>query len=201
MKKAFRLLLTCASLALAAQAHADQTITYPAESPIFSISFPDDWAVTAQEETVSITTPDHLVNMELMALESDALDGAMQAAKEMLAQELKGVEFTGEPEKTELNGMDVTFLNGKATLEGVEMAVNCALFAPKEASTFFMLFNIIPTTALEQHGEDISKVLGSIISIDVEADEQAEKESSEGKEGAEGNANAEAKDSAEAKKE
>ena len=58
--------------------------------------------------------------------------------------------------------MNVSFLNGQVTLEGVKMAVNCCVFAPKDADTFFMLFNIIPLEALEKHGEDIGKILNSV---------------------------------------
>lgn len=142
-------------------AQADQTISYPENNPVFSISFPDGWKVEAGE-SVSASSPDDLVNMELIALEAEALDGAIDMAKESLNEELKDIKFLGEPEEGELNGMKVTFLNGQVTVEGVKMAVNCALFVPKQAKTFFMLFNLVPLDALKQHGDDVSKVLNSI---------------------------------------
>lgn len=156
------LLATLAAIALAPFAQADQTINYPDKNPIFSISFPDGWKVEMEDQSVSASSADDLVNMELIALEAEALDGAIDAAKESLTEELKGIKWTGEAEKGELNGMSVTFLNAQVTLEGVKMAVNCAIFAPKKAETFFMLFNIVPLEALKEHGEDVSKVLNSI---------------------------------------
>lgn len=142
-------------------ASADQTINYPADEPIFSIAFPDDWDVEA-EESVSASSPDELVNMELIALEAEALDEAIDLAKESLAEELEGIKWDEKPEKGEMNGMDVTFLNAKVTIEDIEMAVNCAVFAPKGKDTFFMLFNIIPIESLEKHGESVSKILTSV---------------------------------------
>lgn len=153
--------IAAALLIISPLASAEQTINYPEDEPIFSISFPDDWEVEA-EEGVSASSPDELVNMELIALEAEALDAAIDVAKESLAEELEGIKWNGEAEKGELNGMDVTFLNAKVTIEEVEMAVNCAVFAPKDKDTFFMLFNIIPIEALEAHGESVSKILNSV---------------------------------------
>ena len=156
------LLSVLAALLMAPFAGAEQTINYPDKDPIFSISFPDAWKVETGEQNVSASSPDSLVNMELIALEAEALDGAIDMAKEALAEQLKGLEWSGEPEKGELNGMHVTFLNGQVVIEEVKMAVNCMVFAPKDADTFFMLFNIVPMEALKEHGEDVSKVINSI---------------------------------------
>lgn len=140
---------------------ADQTINYPEDKPIFSIAFPDDWEVEA-EESVSASSPDEEVNMELIALDAEELAEAIDLAKESLSEELKGIKWNGKPEKGELNGMDVTFINAKVAIEGVEMAINCAVFAPKGKDTFFMLFNIIPIESLEKHGKSVSKILNSV---------------------------------------
>ncbi|MCB1275441.1 hypothetical protein [Prosthecobacter sp.] len=155
------LLLCLAILSLTPIVHADQVINYPADKPIFSISFPDGWDVEIGEESVSAASPDELVNMELIALDAGEIATAIDDAKEGLEEELKGIKWT-KPETGELNGFKVTFLNGNVTTEGVKLAVNCAVFAPKGGETFFMLFNAIPLVALEQHGGDVSKVLNSI---------------------------------------
>lgn len=155
-------LAVIAALTFGSVARADQTITYPEKNPIFSISFPDGWKVEPGEDSVSASSADDLVNMELMALDAEELAGAVEAAKEALTEELKGLKWEGEPEKGELNGMNVTFVNGQVAIEEVKMAVNCAIFEPKGAKTFFMLFNVIPLEALQQHGDDVSKVLNSI---------------------------------------
>lgn len=156
------LLLGFAALLSFGSAQADQTINYPEKDPIFSISFPDGWKVEEADQSVSASSADELVNMELIALEADALDGAIEGAKESLKEEFKGIKFGGEPEKGELNGMNVVFINAQATVEDVKMAVNCCIFEPKGEDTFFMLFNVVPLEVLKDHGEDISKVLNSI---------------------------------------
>ncbi len=156
-------LLICLSvLSLGAIAKADQVINYPADKPIFSIAFPDGWKVEPGDQSVSASSADELVNMELIALDADEAASAIDDAKESLEEELKGIKWLAEPEKGEINGIGVTFLNGNVTVEGVKMAVNCAVFAPKKADKFFMLFNIIPLESLKQHGDDVSKVINSI---------------------------------------
>ncbi|MDZ4401355.1 hypothetical protein [Prosthecobacter sp.] len=156
------LLLCLTVLALTPLANADQVINYPAEKPIFSIAFPDGWKVETDDQSVSASSADELVNMELIALDADEAASAIDDAKEGLEEELKGIKWLAEPEKGEINGIGVTFLNGNVTVEGVKMAVNCAVFAPKKTDKFFMLFNIIPLESLKQHGDDVSKVLNSI---------------------------------------
>lgn len=156
------LILSLLALVLAPAIRADQIFNYPAEKPVFSIAFPDAWKIETGDKSLSASSADELVNMELMALDGDELASAIDDAKEGLEEELKGIKWLGEPEKGELNGFNVTFLNGNVTLEGVKMAVNCAVFAPKAGDTFFMLFNIVPLESLKQHGDEVSKVLNSI---------------------------------------
>lgn len=156
------LLVSLLSLVLAPAVRADQVFNYPAEKPIFSIAFPDAWKIETGDQSLSASSPDELVNMELMALDADEAASAIDDAKEGLEEELKGIKWLGEPEKGELNGLKATFLNGNVTLEGVKMAVNCAVFAPKAGDTFFMLFNVVPLESLKQHGDEIEKVLKSI---------------------------------------
>lgn len=156
--------LLCCLLAFAltpAVRAEDQVFNYPADKPIFSIAFPEKWKVETGDGSLSASSPDELVNMELMALDAAEIGTAIDDAKEGLEEELKGIKWD-EPEKGELNGFKVTFLNGNVTLEGVKMAVNCAVFAPKAGDTFFMLFNVIPFVSLKEHGEDVGKVLNSV---------------------------------------
>jgi hypothetical protein len=139
----------------------DQVFNYPAKKPIFSIAFPEGWKVEPGDGSLSASSPDDLVNMELMALDAAEAATAIDDAKEGLEEELKGIKWA-EPEKGELNGLKATFLNGNFTLEGVKMAVNCAVFAPKAGDTFFMLFNVVPLESLKEHGDEVSRVLNSI---------------------------------------
>lgn len=141
---------------------AETTVNYPAEDPIFSITFPDGWEVTGEDDAVSACSKDELANMELIVLEAEALGDAIDIAKEALAEEMEGIVFKGKPEKGELNGLNAAFLNAEVEIEEVKVAINCCVFAPKDAEEFFMLFNVIPFEALEDHGEDIGKILNSV---------------------------------------
>ncbi len=161
MKTSLLCCLLAFALTPAVQAE-DQVFNYPAKKPIFSISFPEAWKVELGDGSLSASSPDELVNMELMALDAAEAATAIEDAKESLEEELKGIKWDGEPEKGEIKGFKVTAINGSVTLEGVKMAVNGLVFAPKDAETFFMLFNIVPFVSLKEHGDEIGKVIDSI---------------------------------------
>lgn len=146
----------------ASAAVADTTVNYPADDPIFSITFPEGWEVDGEDDAVSACSKDELANMEMIVLEAEALGDAIDIAKEALSEEMQGIVFKGKPEKGELNGLNVAFLNAEVEIEEVKVAINCCIFAPKDAEEFFMLFNVIPLEALEKHGEDIGKILNSV---------------------------------------
>ncbi len=156
------LIFSLIALVLAPAVRADQVFNYPVEKPIFSIAFPDKWKIEPGDGALSASSPDELVNMELVALDAAEAASALDDAKESLEEELKGIKWEGEPEKGELKGFNVTVLNGSVVLEGVKMAVNCLIFAPKEGETFFMLFNTVPFESLKEHGDEIGKVVSSI---------------------------------------
>lgn len=157
----FICLAVAATLTFASSASADQVITYPEKDPIFSISFPDGWKVEAGDDSVSASSADELVNMQLNSLDAAELDSAIKDAKEGMAEEIKGIQWS-EPEKGDVNGLKATVVNGEVTIEGVKMAINCLVFEPEGADNFFMLFNIIPFEALKTHGEAVNKVMQSI---------------------------------------
>ncbi|MGJ8695582.1 MAG: hypothetical protein ACSHYF_04645 [Verrucomicrobiaceae bacterium] len=155
----FSTLLSCL---LSTASLAQQVINYPAEEPVFSISFPDEWTLTMEDESVSASSKDELANMELVVFEAEALDDAIKMAKEGLKEELKGIQFSDDPAKGKLNEIDVIFLNAKVTMEEVDFAVNCCVFTPKDSEESFMLFNIIPIEALEKHAKAITGILNSV---------------------------------------
>lgn len=152
-----------ATLALLAHSllAADQTISYPEDDPVFSITFPENWNVE-DGESVSASSEDELVHMELISLEAEALGDAVKLAKESLKEQFEGLKWNGEAEKGELNGMPVSFINANVTIEEIKMAINCAIFAPKDSDTFFMLFNVVSLESLEQHSEAIAGIINSV---------------------------------------
>ncbi|WP_395746365.1 hypothetical protein [Prosthecobacter sp.] len=156
------LLFILLGLAFSPALRADKVFDYPEKDPVFSMTFPDAWKIEAGDQSLSASSPDELVNMELLALDAAELGLAIDAAKESVEEEFKDIKWLSEPEKGELNGLKATFLNGNATLEGVKVAVNCAVFAPKTGDTFFMLFNVVPLESLKKHGEEVGKILNSI---------------------------------------
>ncbi len=128
---------------------------------MFSITFPDDWKVEAGD-SVSASSADELANIEVLTLDESEAGTAIDDAKDALSEQFEGLKWQGDPTEGELNGMPVTFLTGKFSVEGIKMSVNCAIFTPKKKKTYFMFFNFIPENAEEKHAEALTGILNSI---------------------------------------
>lgn len=144
-------------------AHAEKTFDYPADEPYFSVTFPDDWNVDGEDQSLSASPEDETVAVELMALDAEEFDAAIDEAAKALAEEFGELEWT-DPQEAKVNGMDVVLANAKGELEGETVHVNCCFFAPEKAETMFMLFFFAPSVALEKHGEALNSILQSITS-------------------------------------
>ena len=69
MKKVSRLVVALASVMLfAGMAFAEQIYTYPAETPVLSVAFPDDWSVELDAEDargVYAMSPDEAIEFDI----------------------------------------------------------------------------------------------------------------------------------------
>ena len=59
-------------------------------SPTSSLAFPDAWNIETGDQSLSASSMDELVNMELMALDAAEAASDIEDAKEDLEEEIKG---------------------------------------------------------------------------------------------------------------
>lgn len=155
--------LFAAFLCFALPSGAEQRFTYPADEPVFSIAFPDDWEIDDEDEqAISAAPEDELVAAELIALEADEAKAALAEAKAALKEEFEGLEID-EVQNGEVNGLGISLFNASAEVEDAgKFTMNCALFTADEGETYFMLLFIASAEGLKEHGDSLNAILQSI---------------------------------------
>jgi hypothetical protein len=160
----FTLILSLALLSSSIFGSAEQVFTYPAEEPVFSIAFPDDWDVDDEDEqALSVFPDDELVSVELFALEADEAEGALKEVKAALADEFE--EFKADKaQEGEVNNLKIKLFNANGKDEdGNEYTLNCALLTPGEdADTYFVLIFVASPEGLKKHGDALNGILHSL---------------------------------------
>ena len=136
--------------------------SYPGENPVFSITFPDDWKVETDEELLHATPKDETLYLGLWALaDVENIDAAMDAIDEVVAEFVDDVE-TDEADEMEINGIEITFVDGVGKdEEGEQVEVSVALFSPDDETVFVLFYFGYPETT-KQHEKALVKILESI---------------------------------------
>ena len=151
----FRLLSLTGVLVLGGQvARADTLLAYPTvDEPVFTISVPDNWELTAAEEAEDfflVTSPSG-VEMWFKSIEiasedelSAAIDEAMESGGEWLAENYKDVEF-GELIEGEREGMPYISIPGTGVFtESGEAVVFTIAFIFMENGSLAEFWGIFP---------------------------------------------------------
>lgn len=120
---------------------------YPADKPIFSISFPDAWIVDGGDEddedagqSLSAGPKDETVLAELSALDAKDAVEAIKEAQAAFKEEFEGIKID-KTQKGEINGLKVSLFNATSVDEdGEKVIINVALYVPPKGETYFMLF-------------------------------------------------------------
>jgi len=130
---------------------AAQVITYPADAPVFSIEFPDKWAVEidSEEDAVYATSPDEEIELDIWALpEEDVkadVDASIKAAAEdidvLLAEYVKDVKL-GDAQDFEVNGVKFVEFPGTAKYieDDSDVNISAAFFSPDGEAVFVLLY-------------------------------------------------------------
>jgi hypothetical protein len=136
--------------------------TYPGENPVFSITFPDDWKVETDEELLHATPNDETLYLGLWALaDAENIDAALDEIDDIVAEFVDDIE-TDEPDVMEINGIEITFIDGVGVdEEGEQVEASVALFSPDEKTVFVLFYFGYPETT-EQHEKALVKILESI---------------------------------------
>ncbi len=173
MKKFSMLFVVLASVALfAGMAYAEKTYTYPADAPVLSVAFPDDWEVALDEEDargVYASAPDNAIEFDIWPLDEEEVGEDVEAA---LKAEAEGIdefiaeyatEFkAGEPTEFEVNGIKFVEVAGTAKdkEDGSDMTLSAAFFSPDGKTMFALLYWGTPE-ADAQYAEQLKAIVQS----------------------------------------
>jgi hypothetical protein len=138
------------------------TITYPADDPVFSVTFPENWSTETDENIIHATPNDSSLYLGIWALEKGSdLDAALDAVDEAVSSLVKDLKV-GEVDSTVIN--DIQFLNVDGTgkdEDGNPVNVSVALFSPDKEQIFILLYFGTPD-AENTHEDDLVGILKSI---------------------------------------
>jgi hypothetical protein len=138
------------------------TIVYPAENPVFSISFPNGWLTETDGELLHAMPEDSSVYLGLWALEdAKTVDAALDAVDEVVSSLVTQLKV-GEVDTLVINGIAFLSVDGKGIdTEGDRVNVSAALFSPDQETIFILVYYATP--AAEAHYEnDLVSILKSI---------------------------------------
>lgn len=173
MKNLLVLLSALILIAFAVPASAQTQYTYPAKSPVLSITFPEGWDVKLDQEDmagVSAVSDDEEIEMYLWPLDEEdvakdpeaAIKEAAQDAGKDIAEWVSGATFK-EPVSYEANGMSFVGIEGagKSIEDKSDVTVSLAFFSPDNKTVFALLFYGSPE-AEKKHAAALDSISKSI---------------------------------------
>lgn len=152
-----------------AAAAKTQNFSYPDKAhPDFSLDFPADWKMKSTDEGSYVESPDKLVAMNVILVDSADTSDAEEDLKKKVGDRFKEIVWNDgkEPEvnKDEALGLTATFHNAVASDgEGTEKySVNLVSYVRKKGDKTLILLCQNPLRALDKHGDAMEAVLKSI---------------------------------------
>jgi hypothetical protein len=139
-------------LVFAGKAPAEQILVFPADKPVFSIGFPDDWKVKPDPDYakgISVFSPDKEIEIELWVLDDkwvhpDPVKAIANSVEEVsiIVREWVTVEEVDSLETFTHNG--IRFFRrkgaGKAREDGSPIKVSAYFFSPDKKSSFVLMY-------------------------------------------------------------
>jgi len=173
MKKVSMLLVVLASVALfAGMALAETTYTYPADAPVLSVGFPDDWTVELDGEDARgmyAVSPDDAIEFNIWPLDEEEVGEDVEAALKAEAEAIDefiaeyATDFkAGEPAEFEVNGIKFVEVSGSAKdkEDGSDLTISAAFFSP-DGETLFALVYWGSPEADTQYAEQLKAIVQS----------------------------------------
>lgn len=158
-------LIACLGLLSAITASlAEEVVKYPKEKPVFSVTLPDGWAATFEDDVLYASPEDDdTVVLELSPLTSTKKEGA-KAIKEMkdsAEETFKNVKYD-EMQEGGAEGLGLYLFNAKGEDEEGKANLNLIMVTNGDDDRLFMLFVASPVDVDEEIGKEIGALLASL---------------------------------------
>lgn len=149
------------TLLLATASHAE-TLKFPSDKPIATITIPDAWGPTETESGIEATSPDAAVYISIDIADAKTSDKVIDDAIEFLQK--NGVKIDGSTQKQKdqkVNGMDMTNFNWSGTDAEGPVDVSLGLIAPT-ADKLLVITYWGSKGKQEAHGDELAGIITSL---------------------------------------
>ena len=145
-------------------------VEFPVDDPVFTFTMPDDWTTeTGKDGRIYCTAPD---GFKIGLIASPAVSDA-DDAKKLLPTVLKGMGAamkcenykTEEVKAGEIGKLWLASLRGQCESEGIEMALNAAIFS-LEAGKYFTIVGAAPEKVDKAHDKEMNELIKSIAAVE-----------------------------------
>lgn len=152
----------------------------PKKNSLFSISFPEKWSVTHDDESVDAVTEDNSIQLNAQTDDAETLEESIKESIEYLVE--AGVKIKEDSKKEndgEINGMKVGGVNWDATDEDGPCRVSLSFIDIGGGKVITLLY--WGSTAAEKlHAKELEGILGSMkVLKGAKAEEKTEKKEKE----------------------
>jgi len=160
-----KLILSLAALSVLAIPLIAREYKLPKEDSIFSITFPDTWTVTYEDESVDALSPDEAVEIYAQTDDANTIEDSVKSSIEYLEEQ--GVKLKPDTQKEtdgEHNGMKLATIGWKGTDQDGDCTVSL-IFIQVTDDTAMTLIYWATDEMVKTHEKDISAVLESMKSL------------------------------------
>ena len=134
---------------------------FPAENPIFSIVFPDNWKIESDEDILHAAPADESIYLGIWALDVEDVEAALAAIDEITADIVTDLKVTSTDTLT-VNDINILLVEANGTdEEGDTINVSVFLFSP-DGETIFITFSYGTPEAEKIHEKELLSILKSI---------------------------------------
>ena len=162
MKSRLMFIILGLFLALSSPAYS-ANFTYPADNPVFSIDFPNNWKVTPEGQLIHAMPQDESVYVGLWALEAGTtIDSALAAVDQMVADMV--TDFScGDAQYVDVNGITFTEVAGQGNNreDGTPVNVSVDFFSPDGNQVFVLIYFGAPESE-NKYGAQLAQIVQSI---------------------------------------
>ena len=178
MKKTLLFLSALAAIALPLTA---KEYKLPKEDSIFSISFPDKWEVTYEDESVDALSPDKAVEIYAQTDDAETIeDSVKETIKYLDEQGVKLKPDTQSETEGEHNGMKLSTIGWKGTDEDGDCTVSLVFIQVTDDIAISLVY-WATDDMVKKHQKDIEGVLDSMKSLAAKKGKKAADDEDEAK--------------------
>jgi len=152
---------------------ADNVFTHQTAS--LELSFPDHWVINTEDEILEAYSPDSLINMFFIILESSDLEEGINEINQQLVNELGEITIISEEEEFTINGMPAYELTGSFQIDDVEQNISLDLIITPSARVM-AIYSIYLPDSIEKYKDDLSFIINHLKPISSEEEPEEEYE-------------------------